>query len=335
MALKKTLVLTVVLIGLIAVVAVIGLWLMVSMPGESYRGPLPALSESERGIAKDLKRHVIELADVIGERHAGVPDAYHRAGDYIMQSFITAGLAPYSEDYGDKQQYRNIVAEHYGTDPDSEIIIIGAHYDTVWLSPGADDNASGIAVMLELAKQIRQLSLKKQVRFIAFANEESPYFFTKDMGSLFHARRSFERGEHIAAMFSLEMLGYFSDEAGSQYYPAPLDLFYPDTANFIVFVSNLTSRSLLTRALQAFRENATIPSEGFSAPAALVPDVRRSDHAAFWRYGVKAVMITDTASYRNLAYHNVSDVPESLNYDNMARITSGLVEMIKALANED
>lgn len=310
-------------------------WFIVAMPGQSLSGSLPALSIGQEKIAKRLRRHVTVLAGTIGERHAGVADAYAAAADYIQQELTLAGLAPYVETFGDKQQFLNIVAEHYGTDESDEIIVIGAHYDTVWMSPGADDNASGVAVMLELARQLANVSFRRQLRFVAFANEESTYFSSEDMGSLFHARQAYERGEMIRAMFSLEMLGYYSDEPDSQYYPGLFRWFYPDRADFIAFVSNFLSRPLLTKSIGAFRQSGQFRSEGFAAPAALVPDVRRSDHASFWRYGYPAVMVTDTASYRNLAYHNISDMPGTLDYENMARVTSGLIAVITELANPD
>ena len=155
------------------------------------------------------------------------------------------------------------------------------------------------------------------------------------MGSLYHAKRAYDRTESIMAMISLEMLGYYSSEPESQNYPRPFNFFYPDTANFVAFVSNLASRSLLRFSLQAFREIGEFPSEGLAAPTALVPDVRRSDQAAFWRYGYPAFMVTDTAAYRNYAYHNVGDVPNSLDYASMARVTTGLVHVIKQLADKE
>ena len=310
-------------------------WFIVAMPGQSLSGSLPALSIEQEKIAKRLRQHVTMLAGTIGERHAGVAEAYAAAADYVQQELTRADLAPYVETFGDQQQFLNIVAEHYGNGEIDEIIVIGAHYDTVLMSPGADDNASGVAVMLELARKLASVSFRRQLRFVAFANEETTYFSSEDMGSLFHARQAYERGETIHAMFSLEMLGYYSDEPDSQYYPGLFRWFYPDRANFIAFVSNFLSRPLLTKSIGTFRQAGQFRSEGFAAPAALIPDVRRSDHAAFWRYGYPAVMVTDTASYRNIAYHKVSDVPDTLDYENMARVVSGLIAVIAELANSD
>ena len=240
---------------------------------------------------------------------------------------------PYLEEFGDKLQYRNIIAEHYGSTVADEVIIVGAHYDTVWMTPGADDNASGVAVMLELARLLKQKQLKRSVRFIAFANEESPHYMRDSMGSLYHAKRAYDRQENIKFMISLEMLGYYSDKPDSQSYPSPFSWFYPSTANFIAFVSDFNSRRYLRESIRLFRETKQFPSEGITAPVALVPDVRRSDQAAFWRYGYPGFMVTDTMGYRNYAYHSVGDVPNSLDYDAMARVTSGLLHIIETLAN--
>ena len=235
--------------------------LAVNMPGVSTVGTLRPLSHDQYNMAKRLHEYVEYLAGEIDERHYQVPDAYNRAAKYIEQAFARNGLVPYTEEFGTKLQYRNIIAEHYGTTLPDKIIVIGAHYDTVWMSPGADDNASGVAVMLELARNLINIKLKRTIRFIAFANEEFPHFLTDNMGSLFHAKHAFDRGDNIIAMLSLEMLGYYSDEPDSQSYPSPFSWFYPDTANFVACVSNLKSRKLLRQSIELFRESGQFPSE--------------------------------------------------------------------------
>lgn len=332
---KKPSVSAQILILVILYGAIIFVFLCVNMPGETLSSALLPLTEAQKESSLRLEKHVWQLADEIGERHYGEPDAYNKAAEFITDVFRETGLVPYEEALGDKLQYRNIIAEHYGTSLADEVIIVGAHYDTVWLSPGADDNASGIAVMLEMARQLKTTQLARTIRFVAFANEENPHYFTDNMGSLFHAKKAAERGDNITAMMSLEMLGYYSDEAGSQSYPAVFRRFYPDTANFVAFVSNFASRHLLRRSIRLFRETAQFPSEGLAVPVALVADVRRSDQAAFWHHGFKAFMVTDTAAYRNYAYHNVGDVPNSLDFQAMARITSGLIRVVEQLAAKE
>jgi peptidase M28-like protein len=307
-------------------------YMCINMPGDTLSSSLLPLTEFQKELSRRLQEHVWQIAEVIGERHYGEAKAYNDTADYITDVFKQNELVPYEDEFGDELQYRNIVAEHYGTTLADEIIIIGAHYDTVWLSSGADDNASGVAVMLEIAKQLKEKQLNRSIRFVAFANEENPYFFTDNMGSLFHAKRADDRGDTIIAIISLEMLGYYSDEANSQNYPSPFSWFYPDTANFVAFVSDFSSRSLLRKSIKYFRESKQFPSEGLAAPVLLVRDVQRSDQVAFWKYNIPAFMVTDTAAYRNYAYHTVGDVPGSLDYDSMARVTVGLVTMIEQLA---
>lgn len=307
-------------------------YLCVSMPGESFKGELLPLTEKQQSLAERLEQHVVKLADEIGERNYSEPRAYSKAADFITDKFNETGLVAYEEAFGDESQFRNIIAEHYGSRLPDEVLVVGAHYDTVWVTPGADDNASGVAVMIEVARQLKTIQLDRTIRFIAFANEESPYFMTKDMGSLYHAKRAFERGDNIIGMVSLEMLGYYSNEPNSQSYPSPFSWFYPDTANFVAFVSDFNSRSLVHRSIRAFRETKSFPAEGLTAPVLLIRDVRRSDQAAFWEYNIPAFMLTDTAAYRNYAYHNAGDVPDSLDYDAMARVTTGLIAVLKELA---
>jgi Zn-dependent M28 family amino/carboxypeptidase len=310
-------------------------YVCIDMPGETILSDLLPLTETQRKLSSRLEQHVTKLAGEIGERNYGVPKAYNNAADFIAETFQESGLVPYEEELGDKLQYRNIIAEHYGTSLPEEVVIVGAHYDTVWTSSGADDNASGVAVMLEIARQLKTKQLARTIRFIAFANEEYPHFLTDNMGSLFHAKRSYEREDNIIAMLSLEMLGYFSNEVDSQTYPSPLSWFYPNKANFIAFVSDFSSRNLLKKSISVFRDSMTFPSEGLAAPVALIPDVRRSDQAAFWRYNYPAFMVTDTAAYRYDAYHNARDVPNRLDYESMARVTTGLIAVLEELAGNE
>jgi Zn-dependent M28 family amino/carboxypeptidase len=313
--------------------AFVFLYLCISMPGQSLSSPPPKLTNFQKELSIRLQEHVWQLAGVIGERHYGEKqDAYNKAAEYIATAFKQNGLVPYEDEFGDKLQYRNIVAEHYGTTFSDEVIVIGAHYDSVWGSPGADDNASGVAVMLEVAKELKKIELNRTIRFVAFANKEYPSFLTDNMGSLFHVKRSHDRGDNIIAMISFEMLGYYSEEANSQHYPALFQWLYPDTANFVAFVGDFNSRSFLRKSIKAFRESKQFPSEGISIPEVLVPNVRRSDHAAFWKHNIPAFMVTDTMRYRNYNFHNSKDLPNSLNYEYMARVASGLITMIEKLA---
>ena len=289
---------------------------MIPMPGRSHTGPLPPLSGEGRALSLRLRLHVAALA--AAERNSDL----ETPARYIEAAFAAQGYQPESQYFeSGGRKVRNIEAG-------SGSIVVGAHYDTVPGSPGADDNASGVAVLIELA------AMKLPVRFVAFANEEMPYFLGPEMGSWAWAKRARERGDSVRAMFSLEMLGYYRDQPGTQQYPAPLGLFYPNRADFIAFVGDLGARGLVRRSIDSFRKNAQFPSEGVAAPG-FVPGVTWSDHWSFRRHGYRAIMITDTAFYRYPHYHLPTDTPEKLDYERMARVTLGLAAMLRDLANED
>ena len=208
-------------------------------------------------------------------------------------------------------------------------IVVGAHYDTVPGSPGADDNASGVAALIELSKMLDP----EKIRFVAFANEELPYAHGEEMGSFVYATRARRDGQPVTAMFSLEMLGCYSDAPGSQRYPPVVGWFYPDRANFIAFVGDLGAWRLVRRSHALFRRHSDFPSESLAAPA-FVPGITRSDHWSFRRNGFPALMVTDTAFNRYPHYHRPTDTPEKLDYERMARVTLGLAGMLRELATE-
>jgi Zn-dependent M28 family amino/carboxypeptidase len=292
---------------------------MTRMPGSSHAGPLPPLSGEGRALSLRLRLHVAALA--ANERNSDL----ETPARYIEQAFASQGLKFSIQEFvSGGRRVRNIEA---GSGP----IVVGAHYDTVPGSPGADDNASGVAVLIELAAIARNETLP--VRFVAFANEEAPYFDGPEMGSWAWAKRARERGDTIRAMFSLEMLGYYRDAPGSQRYPPPLGLFYPDRADFIAFVGDLGARGLVRRSIESFRRMGQFPSEGVAAPT-FIPGVTWSDHWSFRRHGYPAIMITDTAFNRYPHYHLPSDTPDKLDYERMARVTLALAAMLKDLANE-
>jgi Zn-dependent M28 family amino/carboxypeptidase len=285
---------------------------MISMPGRSYQGPRREPSGEERAVALRLRLHVASLA--AAERNSDL----ETAARYIEAAFGPGAGSQEFQSAG--RTVRNI-------ETGAGSIIVGAHYDSVPGSPGADDNASGVAVLIELAR------MGLPARFVAFANEEMPYFLTSEMGSHAFAARARRRGEPINAMLSLEMLGYYRDEPGSQRYPAPLGVFYPNRGNFIAFVGDLGARRLVRRAVELFRARAQFPSEGVAAPG-FIPGVTWSDHWSFRQHHYPAIMVTDTAFYRYPHYHLPSDTPEKLDYLRMARVTLGLAAVIKELAHE-
>ncbi|WP_111412274.1 M28 family peptidase [Billgrantia lactosivorans] len=309
-----------------------GYWLMLSMPGASFRGEPAPLGERGEDLSDRLHAHVRALSEGIGERHYWRPEALQAAGDYIEDAFRAAGHRPRRQavETGSRV-FHNIEVILPGGRRADEVLVVGAHYDTVRGSPGADDNASGVAVLIELARLLQEARLDRSLHLVAFVNEELPFFSTQAMGSLRYARQIGNEGNEVVGMLSLEMLGYFSGEPGSQAYPFPLDRFYPDRADFVAFVGNLDSRRLLRRAIGEFRRHAEVPSEGLVAPP-LLGDIRRSDHWAFWKMGMPALMLTDTANFRNPYYHGPSDTHERLDYPTMARLTEALAATLEALA---
>lgn len=325
----------IVLVGLVALLAFATTWMMMKrMPGESYQGPLPPATGELRVLEKELQSSVQTLAGDIGERNLFRYDKLVTSAEYIRSILTGVGYDVKRQTYeAEGKVCENIEAEVRGTDRPEEILVIGAHYDSVKGSPGANDNGSGVAAMLALARTLRQTPLKRTLRCVAFSNEEPPFFQTADMGSRVYAKRSKQRGESIVLMLSLETIGYYSDKLGSQSYLPPLNFIYPSTGNFIAFVSNTEHERWVRRVIDIFRKQAPFPSEG-AALWGWIPGVGWSDHWAFWKEGFPAVMVTDTALFRYPAYHTAADTPEKVNYEHLARVMSGLEKVIVEIGNE-
>jgi len=309
---------------------------MIFMPGKSWSKPVPPLSTEELLIHDNLRRHVETLAEQIGERNVWRAEALVAAASYIRNTLEDLGYQVRIQPFeSEGQTVQNIEVELTGSTAPQEIAVVGAHYDSVPDGPGANDNASGIAALLEIARLLAGKTHARTLRLVAFVNEEQPFSGGEEMGSRVYAERSRQRGEQIKAMVSLETIGFYTDQAASQYYPFPFSYFYPDTGNFIGFVGNLSSLNLVRQALGAFRASAAFPSEGVAAPS-WIRGVGWSDHASFWQAGYPAIMITDTAMFRYQHYHEVTDTPEKLDYQSLARVTRGLVDVAAELAgNED
>ena len=307
---------------------------MIRMPNDSFRGPLPALTEEQHRLEQELRTHVQRLAVTIGERNVFHYAQLVAAADYIRVTLTSSGYEVRRHLYEiSGQPCENVEAEIQGQKRPEDIILIGAHYDSVQGSPGANDNATGVAAMLALARVFARIPASRTVRFVAFTNEEPPLFQSRHMGSRIYAARSRERGEQITLMLSLETIGYYSDEPGSQAYPFPFRFFYPATANFIAFVGNMDNAPWVKQLLTAFRRHAQFPSEG-GALWEWIPGVAWSDHWSFWKEGYPAVMITDTAPNRYPYYHTGADTPDKVDFARMARVVSGLQRVILELAGE-
>lgn len=309
------------------------LWVVsIRMPGKSFDGPLPPLTATQQELQSRLRAHVMMLAGRIGERNSLRRRALDSAAAYVDSTLTALGYTTRSEPYLVKgAEFRNIEATLTGRTKPKEIVVVGGHYDSVDGTPGADDNASGTAGVLELARILKNTPMDRTVKFVAFVNEEPPYFWTEDMGSLRYARAARARGDNIVAMLSLETIGFYSDKVGSQFYPAILGWFYPNKGNFLGVVGNVGSRSLVRDVLGEFRNTTAFPSAGSAAPKQ-IPGIGWSDQWSFWKVGYDGVMITDTAPFRNANYHGYGDVPGTLNYDHMARVVDGIGHVVEHLA---
>jgi hypothetical protein len=285
-------------------------------------------------IKDNLKRIVNILARKIGSRGYSQTDNLDRAAQYIKSELNKYGYNVLEQPYNYKgRTYKNIFVEKRGKKDAEKLIIVGAHYDTAIGTPGADDNASGVAGLLELARLLTNIPLDKTVHFVAFALEEPPLFRSRFMGSHVYAKNLKQTRRHVEGMICLEMIGYFTDEPESQLFPLPFFRWlYPTTGNFIALVSNLQSRGFLNRVKSAFKKGTSLPVESLST-VSLVPGVDFSDHRSFWKFGYDAIMVTDTAFYRNFQYHGPGDIPEILDYDRMAEVVFGLESAIRELAS--
>ena len=295
--------------------------------------PTPDLAATEAR----LRKHVDMLAGVIGERNVYRPGTLEAAARYIEDTFRATGFTPAAQvfdAYG--QPVRNIEVELTGIRHPERIWILGGHYDTVDGSPGADDNASAVAGVLEAATLLAKSRPRDTLRFVTFVNEEPPFYKGPKMGSVVYANRCRARNEDVRGMINLEMLGCFSDAPGSQEYPYPLcrapwKYLLPRRGNFIAFCGDGASWWLTRRCHRAFRRTVRFPSRWVAAPRRL-DALGMSDHWSFWQQGYRAVMMTDTAFFRYPHYHKASDTPEKLDYPRMAQVVFGVAGTMSRLA---
>jgi Zn-dependent M28 family amino/carboxypeptidase len=304
------------------------------MPVNNQGGELGPLSEKEAVARNHLHADVRMLAETIGGRDATKYNALRRAADYIAAELRSASYNPERQSFSvDGKDFQNIEAELRGSGDPGRLIVVGAHYDTAGGLPGANDNASGVAACLQLARTLSGMKLKSSIRWVFFTNEEPPYFQSDAMGSKVYAKRCHDRNERVTAMLSLETIGYYSEKRGSQTYPIGFHPGYPDRGNFLGFVANFRSAALLRSALKSFRSETSLPAVGAAAPAS-IPGVGWSDHWSFWQFGYKALMLTDTAPYRYPYYHTAEDTPDKLDYDRLARAVTGIEAIVRKLASD-
>jgi Zn-dependent M28 family amino/carboxypeptidase len=302
----------------------------VSMPGRSYRGAVE-LDADEEQLSQRLRMHVEALASSIGERNYRKPQALAAARSYIKEALGNAGVVAETHQFSYADTFgENIFADLAPADSKA-VFILGAHYDTVFGSPGANDNASGVAVLLELARLLRLSPVRHRVTLVAFDNEEHLEQPAQAMGSRFFVENALEQGQQIAGMWSLETLGFYTQQANSQRFPEPLDLFYPNKGNFVAFIGNQKSERLVRDSIRLFRRQSRgFPSEGIAAPPKF-RDVERSDHQHFWNAGIPALMVSDTANFRYREYHTSDDTIDKIDFSSLARVTRLLAAVVPNL----
>ena len=288
------------------------------------------LSGEELASSRRMRWIVTFLSEDIGVRNYIHYQNLQEAADFIQKSFEEIGysveLMPYEIN---GEVFKNIIAEKPGNNTESGILLIGAHYDSCF-NPGADDNASGIAGLIELARLLKDVPLTHTLRFAAFVNEEPPFFLTNQMGSAVYAEHVKSKGEPLHAAIILEMLGFYSEKLFSQRYLPLLGPFYPNRANFITIVGNFPSRKIVKGLYKGFKASSSFPVERIVAPS-YIPGIYFSDHWSFWKAGYPAVMITDTAYLRNPHYHRQTDLPDTIDYPRLAKVIFGFKGAIMRL----
>ena len=276
-----------------------------------------------------LRQVVTMLSREIGVRSYRDLERLRQTTEYIAAQFSSFGYQVSRQTFRYQGNgYENIIAGPRGEAPPGKVLVVGAHYDTVRTTPGADDNASGIAGLLGIARALAETRSAGAARFVAFALEEPPAYRSRNMGSYHYARSLNEKKEQVEGMICLEMIGCFSDQEGSQYYPLPLlKLKYPSAGNFIAMVGNMRSREFTRGIAERFRKAVDLPAFTLNAPP-IVIGIDFSDHWSFGKFGYKAFMVTDTAFYRNPHYHESTDLPETLDYERMDKVVKGLAAAI-------
>ena len=295
--------------------------------------PMPSRSRAEAPEVSParLEAHVRALSERFAPRDYRHPENLDGASAYVGGEFERAGGAVAFQSFpAGSATYRNVIAS-FGPDT-PERIVVGAHYDAAGPHPAADDNASGVAGLIELAHLLGRASLPVRVELVAYPLEEPPFFRTGQMGSAVHAGSLRREGVRVRAMLALEMIGYFSDAPGSQAFPVGiLRAFYPSRGNFVLVAGQMGQGSLVRRVKRAMRGGSALPVRSINAPR-WIPGIDFSDHVNYWDAGYDAAMITDTAFYRNPHYHTARDTPETLDYARMAMVVQGVYAAVLALA---
>lgn len=291
--------------------------------------PTNSINHSEHLISPAaLSAHVQFLSETCLPRDHKNTQNLDKAASYIETAFTSSAEQVELQTYtANGENYKNIIAI-YGPESD-EVYVVGAHYDAFVGFPGADDNASGVAGLIELGTLLSKVSLQSRIILVAYTLEEPPYFRTEKMGSAVHANSLVANNENVKLMISLEMIGYFSDVEGSQEFPNPIMRFlYPNKGNYIAIIDQMFANN--ARAIKkAINTYSSVPAYSINAPKS-IPGIDFSDHLNYWNNSYPAVMITDTAFYRNKNYHTAEDTFEKLDYEKMAQVVYGVFKFLEA-----
>ena len=303
-------------------------------PRAATRSTLSLLTRRETALVEELSRDVAKLATEIGDRSSGEPWNQASVTDYVVEQFEAAGYAVDRQGYSleGEETAQNLQVQVPGGVFGYEIVVVGAHYDSVAGSPGANDNASGVAALLALARSLSHKKPTRTLRFVAFANQEEPYFKTALMGSQVYAKRAVGAGEKIVGAVCIESIGYFTDEPNSQQRPGALQLRFPDKGNFVAVVGNEASAELADQLTTAISDRTSLPVRGGGLPADLA-EMGGADHWAFWQMQLPAVVVTDTGPLRDPFHHQAGDTAGRLDFERMARVVAALERSVLELAS--
>ena len=316
-----------------AIIIIFSIFFIIAVTTFGWQGfhLMPEFYVQDEALPGRLKKHVVKLSHEIGDRSVFRHSALTQAAAYIAEEFDKMGLTVEFQKYElHGKETKNVIARKPGAKNPDEIIVIGAHYDTCF-NPGANDNASGVAGLIELARLLSDLENKRTIKFIAFVNEEPPFFKTENMGSYVYAKSAREENKDIKAAIILETIGFYSSRPFSQRYPLLLGPFFPNRANFIAFVGNSTNKEIVNKVKGSFSEHSDFPAAAIVL-FDFVPGVDFSDHWSFWQFGFPAAMVTDTAFYRYEHYHQSTDTYEKLDYRAMAAVIEGIKKVLICLA---
>lgn len=322
---KKLAILALIIIALL----IFGWSLMVWMPGKSYQQALPTLSQSEIKLQDRLKRDLETLTVKIGSRNTDNYQNLIAAQAFLNRELTQAGYKVRSQEYTiDGKTFSNLEVEIPGSSLADQILVIGGHYDSGLTTLDPNEQATGAAAVLALAREFVGTKPLRTLRFVEFTNGESPYSQTQQMGSLVYAQAAKQRSDKIVGMFSLDRLGYFTTTANTQQYPLPLNFLYPNQGNFIGLMSDIDSRELLRNTLRSFRAQAKFPSEGIALPSAIQGD-RSSDSWAFWQEGYQALTITDPGYFRDPVDLTKHEQIDKIDVERLSRVTYELSKVIR------